>query len=292
MGALAAALESAVHRHGGDVLTGAFVTRVESDGTAARVTFRSEDEETTVEGSWVLADVAPWVVRLLLGENPGPRPEGSLLNLTMVLDRLPRLRSGASSPVAFAGTVRLDQGYDELQQSFREASKGSIPTAPPGQLVCPSLTDPSVLGPLAMEGKHVLNYLGLHSPARLYADQLHEQRDETVHRILDGLNAHLEEPVESLLTLDENGDPCLTAQAPQDVEAALAMPGGHMFHGPLRWPWAEDGAPLDTPAQRWGVETSMRNVLLCGAGAQRGGSVSGVGGHNAAMAVLESREAT
>jgi phytoene dehydrogenase-like protein len=30
-------------------------------------------------------------------------------------------------------------------------------------------------------------------------------------------------------------------------------------------------------------------VLLCGAGAVRGGGVSGIGGHNAAMAVLEER---
>ena len=48
------------------------------------------------------------------------------------------------------------------------------------------------------------------------------------------------------------------------------MPGGNIFHGPLSWPWAEDGAPL-----------------LCGSGAVRGGAVSGIGGHNAAMAVLE-----
>jgi len=27
-------------------------------------------------------------------------------------------------------------------------------------------------------------------------------------------------------------------------------------------------------------------VLICGAGARRGGGVSGIGGHNAAMAVL------
>jgi phytoene dehydrogenase-like protein len=35
------------------------------------------------------------------------------------------------------------------------------------------------------------------------------------------------------------------------------------------------------------VETRHPNVLLCGAGAVRGGGVSGVPGHNAAMAVLE-----
>ena len=36
----------------------------------------------------------------------------------------------------------------------------------------------------------------------------------------------------------------------------------------------------------WGVETAHANVLVCGAGARRGGGVSGIPGHNAAMAVL------
>jgi phytoene dehydrogenase-like protein len=65
------------------------------------------------------------------------------------------------------------------------------------------------------------------------------------------------------------------------------MPGGNIFHAPLSWPWAEEDEPLDTPARRWGVETPWQRILLCGAGARRGGAVSGIGGHNAAMAVLE-----
>ena len=44
---------------------------------------------------------------------------------------------------------------------------------------------------------------------------------------------------------------------------------------------------LDTPAQRWGVATDHDRVLLCGAGARRGGGVSGIAGQNAAMAALE-----
>jgi phytoene dehydrogenase-like protein len=48
---------------------------------------------------------------------------------------------------------------------------------------------------------------------------------------------------------------------------------------------------METPAQRWGVATELDNVLLCGAGARRGGGVSGIAGHNAAQAVLESRNA-
>jgi phytoene dehydrogenase-like protein len=34
------------------------------------------------------------------------------------------------------------------------------------------------------------------------------------------------------------------------------------------------------------VDTAHDRILLCGACARRGGAVSGIGGHNAAMAVL------
>jgi phytoene dehydrogenase-like protein len=53
-------------------------------------------------------------------------------------------------------------------------------------------------------------------------------------------------------------------------------------------PFLEDDAPNQTPAQKWGVETTRENLLVCGSGARRGGAVSGIAGHNAAMAVLAS----
>lgn len=287
MGALSASLERAAWRLGAEVVTGAFVTAADTDGQRAQVRFRQGDVEHVVDCRWILGNVAPWVLQLLVGEHPGPRPEGAQLKVNMMVDRLPRLRSGVSPTVAFAGTLHVAEGYEQLQQSYVEAAEGFIPEVPPGELYCHSLTDPSILGPLAMEGKHTLTYFGLHEPARLFSGHIEAQRDEAVLRVLDTINAHLEEPLESLLTIDANGQPCLQAKAPQDVEAALAMPGGHIFHGDLAWPWASNKALLETPAQRWGVQTAWSNVLICGAGATRGGAVSGIGGHNAAMAVLE-----
>ena len=63
--------------------------------------------------------------------------------------------------------------------------------------------------------------------------------------------------------------------------ARSRLPGGHIFHRDLAWP-----STRSRDTGRWGVETRHAHVLLCGAGAVRGGGVSGVGGHNAAMAVL------
>jgi phytoene dehydrogenase-like protein len=97
----------------------------------------------------------------------------------------------------------------------------------------------------------------------------------------------LAEPVEDLLLTDAAGSPTIETRTTHDIESALRMPGGNIFHGPLSWPFAEADAPRSSAAERWGVATAHPRILLCGSGAQRGGAVSGIGGHNAAMAVLE-----
>jgi phytoene dehydrogenase-like protein len=79
------------------------------------------------------------------------------------------------------------------------------------------------------------------------------------------------------------------AVPPEEVEREFAMPGGHWYHGDLDWPWAPNRARLDTPAQRWGVQTDVASVLVCGSGSRRGGGVTGLGGHSAAHALLASR---
>ncbi|HEX8781508.1 MAG TPA: FAD-dependent oxidoreductase, partial [Nocardioides sp.] len=124
-------------------------------------------------------------------------------------------------------------------------------------------------------------------PATLFEDPAAKQ--VAVDHALASLDAVLAEPIRDCLATDGAGNPCLEAKIPQDVEADLAMPGGHIFHGDLDWPWAPSRARLETPAQQWGVATEHDAVLLCGSGARRGGAVSGLGGHNAAQAVLASR---
>ena len=290
MGAVTDALADAARDAGAEILTGAGVSRIETDGTTASVHFHDGEETQTVETRWVLSNVAPWVLQILLGEEQGDPPKGAQLKINLLLDRLPKLKSGVDPEVAFAGTFHVAEDYSQLQKAYEEASTGSIPTVPPGELYCHSLTDPSILGGLAT-GKHTLTYFGVHMPADLFADDHDARRDEAVERVLDAINEHLEEPIESCLAVDGDGNPCLEAMTPQDIDQALAMPGGHIFHGDLSWPWSPNRSRMDSPAQRWGVATDVDNVLLCGAGARRGGAVSGIGGHNAAQAVLEALRA-
>src|SRR6185312_16854770 len=96
------------------------------------------------------------------------------------------------------------------------------------------------------------------------------------------LAAVLAAPIEDCLWRTPDGEPCLEARTPPELEAELGLPAGHIFHRDLSWPYAETPQAVGT----WGVETAYPNVWLCGAGAQRGGGVSGIPGHNAARAVL------
>jgi phytoene dehydrogenase-like protein len=112
-------------------------------------------------------------------------------------------------------------------------------------------------------------------------------RDALQTAVIASLNSVLAEPLEDVLLQDEASNLCIETKTTQDLEDALGLPGGNIFHGPLEWPFVEDDADLSTPERRWGVATEDDGVLLCGSGARRGGAVSGIAGHNAAMAVLE-----
>ena len=156
------------------------------------------------------------------------------------------------------------------------------PSRPPSELYCHTLTDPSILSPaLQQQGFHTLTLFGLHAPARLFADDPAARTAELLERTLAGFEAHLAEPLQDVIALDNDGRPCIEAKCPQDLEQSLGLPGGNIFHRDLQWPWAEDAA-----SGRWGVATHHDRVLLCGSGARRGGAVSGIPGRSAALHVL------
>lgn len=293
MGSVTGALEKAARQAGAEILTGAGVSAIRADGTGrgGEVDWTSPDGvRHTVQAQHVLANVAPWVLRILLGEpeDPETKPQGAQLKINLLLDRLPRLRSGVDPAVAFAGTLHLGEDYTQLETAYADAAAGRVPSVMPGEVYCHSLTDPSILGDVP-DGTHTLTYFGLHTPAALFDTDPEGAKALAVERAIASLDQHLVEPLSTCIARDAAGNPCLEAKVPQDVERDLAMPGGHIFHGDLDWPWAPARARLDTPAQQWGVQTDHDAVLLCGSGSRRGGAVSGLGGHHAAQAVLAAR---
>jgi phytoene dehydrogenase-like protein len=294
MGTVTTELARVAREAGARIVTGAEVTGIDADGI---VDYRRKKHDRRVVGRHVLANVAPEVLDRLLGEQPEPpelpraKAEGAQVKVNLLLKRLPKLRDADVDPAAaFGGTFHINETYTQLEDAYAGAVRGVMAELLPCEIYCHSLTDPSILDPdLAATGAQTLTVFGLHTPDRWLTEANNDATRERLQAsVLASLNSVLAEPIEDLLLTDAEGRPCIETKTTRDLELALNMPGGNIFHGPLSWPFAEDDDELTTPAQRWGVATRHPRILLCGAGARRGGAVSGIGGHNAAMAVLES----
>ncbi len=282
MGAVTAALRDAALAAGAELCTGAEVTAV---GAGEVRVADAGGGEHAIGADRILAAVAPAELDRLRGRPAAdPAPEGAQLKVNLLLARLPRLRDEHVAPErAFAGTLHVNETASQLQAAYDEAAAGRIPSLPPCEAYCHTLTDRSILGAeLDGAGAHTMTLFGLHMAARLFGADGDGSRERALQATLRSLDSVLAEPIADCLLTDPGGEPCIEARTPPDLERELRLPGGHIFHRDLAWPFAED--PAD--AGRWGVETDDPSLLLCGAGARRGGGVSGIPGRNAAMAVL------
>jgi phytoene dehydrogenase-like protein len=284
MGQVSGELIRAATEAGADMRTGCEVTAL----SATTVTWRQDGDEHTTITDHVLWAAAPTGLDRLLGTAPA-EIDGAQVKVNLMLTRLPRLRDGVDPAAAFGGTFHINESYDQLQQAYRQAQAGKFPDPMPAEIYCHSLTDPSILGSeLRATGAQTLTVFALHVPHRLITGT-DEERAQLQQRVLDSLSSVLAEPIDDVLMRDANGNPCVETKTTLDLERAIGMTGGNIFHGPLSWPWAADDEPLDTPAQRWGVASNHDGILLAGAASRRGGGVSDLGGYHAAQAVLESR---
>jgi phytoene dehydrogenase-like protein len=308
MGAVSGELERVAREAGAQLISGAEVLEVAGSGAQRVVRYSVDGRESELEADFVLvnasrqelAKLARSDVEAASRANPGegaaiakPYPFGAQVKVNLLLSRLPRLKDPSVTPEqAFGGTFHINETWSQLQTAYEQAARGEVPDPMPCEIYCHSLTDPSILGPeLRASGAQTLTVFALHAPHSL-VEKLNENEHEVMRErlqqaVLASLNSVLAEPIEPLLMTDAKGRPCVETKTTRDLEAALKLPGGNIFHEPLSWPFVEDDAPLETPAQRWGVATADERVLLCGSAAQRGGAVSGIAGHNAAMAVLE-----
>jgi phytoene dehydrogenase-like protein len=267
---------------------------VSSIGQDNTVVYSQRGNQQSIQGKYVLANVSPTELEKVTGvENIVPaatKMDGAQVKVNLLLKRLPKLKDQSLDPVAaFGGTFHINENYSQLQSAFEQASNGEIPNPLPCEIYCHSLTDPSILSKALQEqGVQTLTVFALHTPhALLDGKDQDEMREKLKQAVLDSLNSVLAENIEDLLMTDANGELCIEVKTTKDLEDVLRLPGGNIFHGALAWPFLEEHESQATAAQKWGVETKRDNLLVCGAGARRGGAVSGIAGHNAAMAVLE-----
>ena len=279
MGALVKELHRVATSFGVEIKTNSEVSEISSDSTGVTI---GTDSGMSFRAEYLLSNAAPAHLDRILGKKSKESLPGSQLKINMLLKSLPRLKSGADPRKAFAGTFHINESYAELESAYSIAKDGEIPEHAPSEMYCHTLTDPSILSTeLAGKGFHTLTLFGLHTPAELFEKDNENAKSIAAKCCLEALNSYLLDPIESVLAMNSDGSLCMEVKSPLDLEKDVRLPAGNIFHRDLNFPFKEDG-----DAQIWGVETDDPRIFICGAGAQRGGGVSGIPGHNAAMAVL------
>lgn len=272
MGALVNELVRVATESGVDISLNSKAVKVES--TSAGVSVALENGEV-VSADYLVSNAAPQVLAKLRGVSAPKSLDGSQMKINILLKRLPVLKSGIDPRLAFAGTFHANESFTQFESVYKDAKNGVMPAKMPIEMYCHTLTDPSILGQeLQDAGYQTLTLFGLHTPASLFDGDNDAARDAALKSALASLNDYLAEPIEDVIAAIE-------VKTPLDIEDAISLPRGNIFHKDLSMPFREDGTD-----QSWGVETDDPRIFICGAGAVRGGGVSGIPGHNAAMAIL------
>jgi phytoene dehydrogenase-like protein len=286
MGAVARELEKAARQNGAEMLTNVHIRALDVSGKKRSVEWESDGKKQGVEARFVLVNFGRNVLAKLLGKvyQADPTDEGSVFKINMLLRKLPKLKATRyPAAEAFCGTFHSDEGYAQMNLSHLQAAKGRLPDKTPCEVYCHTLTDGSILAPeLREKGFHTMTLFGLDTPYGLFAKDNAAMRKQAEKKFVASMDQWLEEPLENCLAAARNGELCIESKSPVDIEEALGLYHGNIFQDAPTFPFAETKKEGGT----WGVETGYENVFLCGSSARRGGAVSGIPGHNAAMKVL------
>jgi phytoene dehydrogenase-like protein len=285
MGQVATELERTARRGGAEIATRVQINALDLSAIKPSVLFEVDGKSQTVEARFLLVNFGRNILAKLVGKpfQPDATHDGSVFKINMLLRRLPRLKAERHPPAdAFCGTFHCDEAYEQMKASYQQASQGVLPEKLPCEVYCHTLTDDSILAP-ELRGFHTMTLFGLDVPWSLFQENPQTMRDRAQAKFLHGMNRWLAEPLEDYLAVARDGSLCIESKSPVDIESELGHYHGNIFHSALTFPFAESEEQVGD----WGVETEFERVFICGSSARRGGAVSGIPGHNAAMKVLE-----
>ncbi len=194
--------------------------------------------------------------------------EGCTVKLNVHLRELPSFtaRPGINEPHHY-GQINTPLTKDEWKASFSAARNGDLPEHLWCELYFQSVHDRSV----APAGTHTMSVFAQYVPYKFARGTWDERRGEVRSLALN-----------SLARFCSNiGSAVIDAQVlgPPDIERKVGLTGGHIFQGECLPPYMG--------ANRLSARTPMPGLYLCGACTHPGGSVIGINGRNAAMAVLK-----
>ena len=221
----------------------------------------------------VVSNADPKVTLGLLGDAAQPafrsrigawRTTSPVVKLNCGLSRLPRWTALPDADWPNRAPVSITVPMDDAQAAFDDCRRG-IPSPGFAELYFQTAYDPTVAPP----GKHTMSAFVQYAPYHLADGTWETRRDEIGRRIIGliGRYCDVEEIIEHVEVL-----------GPPDIEERVGLTDGHIFQGEC------------TPDQMWWRRLAPRSpgdgVYLCGAATHPAGSVIGLNGRNAAMAVL------
>jgi phytoene dehydrogenase-like protein len=276
MGALADELERVAISSGVQIIRNTKIHKVLPDANGVEL---ESVNGANYAGRDLIWAASPTALASGLGSKKPKLRDGSQIKINMLLKKLPELKSGVDPKLAFAGTFHINERLSDLENAFNIAKQNLLPDVIPAEVYCHSITDPSIVG---KSGLHTLTLFALHTPAAIFENRRVENTELVTQRILSGFNQYLAEPIETVLAENLDGSKCLEVKTPLDLEEEVLLPRGNIFHADLTMPFATD----EGMNGEWGSQSGTPHIYLGGAGAQRGGGVSGIPAHNAAMALL------
>ncbi len=194
--------------------------------------------------------------------------EGCTVKLNVHLHELPNFtaRPGTNEPHHY-GQINAPLTKDEWKAGFAAARRGELPEHLWCELYFQSVHDGSV----APAGTHTMSVFAQYVPYK-FARGTWDERSEEVGKLALSSLARFCSNIESAF-IDKQ------VLGPPDIEKKVGLTGGHIFQGeclpPYMW------------SNRLTARTPMQGMYLCGACTHPGGSVIGINGRNAAMAVLK-----
>jgi phytoene dehydrogenase-like protein len=229
---------------------------------AARTVISNADPRVTLRLLGTAADAA-WRAKI-----EGVPIEGCTVKLNVHLRELPNFtaRPGTNEPHHY-GQINAPLTKDGWRAGFAAARCGELPEHLWCELYFQSVHDGSV----APAGTHTMSVFAQYVPYKFACGSWDERREEVRKLALNSLARFCSNIDGAVIDAQVMGPP--------DIEQKVGLTGGHIFQGeclpPYMW------------ANRLTARTPMEGVYMCGACTHPGGSVIGINGRNAAMAVLK-----
>ena len=225
----------------------------------------------------VVSNADPRVTLRLLGATADPAfrarveeipIEGCTVKLNVHLRELPNFtaRPGTNEPHHY-GQVNVPLTKEEWKAGYAAARRGELPEHLWCELYFQSVHDASV----APAGTHTMSVFAQYVPYAFAQGHWDTRRDEVRKLALGSIARFCSNMDHAVIDAQVLGPP--------DIEKKVGLTGGHIFQGECLPPYMWD--------RRLTARSSMPGLYLCGACTHPGGSVIGVNGRNAAMALLK-----